>query len=644
MTLRYSCIGLLLGSSLLGGCLSSGSSSSDDAPTTPPVTPPPVAEVTSLKVGVLPDTQGGGFNTSIHPMRALLEFYREQDVDVVLVVGDLSESGTPAEYAQWRSVAEDYKNDFTLLPVQGNHDIKGTDLDWVDNVSDLVPADAMHMPGQEYKTYALVRDNVLIINISYGHMPFTYDFVRQMIETHRADVDHIIVSTHNTMVGSRYGYIREKAVEAYDTSASDQQFLQVHEDYRQLFADNDVIYIAGHEHSYTRSLISGNFGGHYTEIVSGSASYKGYDSRFGESEQIQNVVMVKVNDSGATGELDVNASILNFSGDRVDYASYFENHTITANEDGMKELASPDWKLVDRFSRTTERCDKIVFPSSIPAGNQLNMTHDKRYKTNACVSANGFEAKIIDGENNIFNRYETRTRTTDVEPGINTATSNTALAARYYRWLHIPHASYSPNLNNSQRVRLINAGTADEEVQIRETTIDLKKQLSLSWVDTFAGALSDSLIISGIQGQDGTYINARGVPKNLETDTGLPGSYGDGSELGKQPVVLPAERVNSNWILDDDARGDDYVLQFNLAANMNPEHITLGRWNAQSEQWAPVVTAECISQQSYDASYLTGLPNDVDASCAAAMGLVTVGVQHVWAKLDQDGVYALIER
>ncbi|WP_150276082.1 metallophosphoesterase family protein [Halopseudomonas salina] len=643
MTLRYSCIGILLGTTLLSGCLSSSNSSSDDTPATPPSTPPP-AQVSSLKVGFLPDTQGGGANTSIHPMRALLEFYREQAVDVVLVVGDLSETATPEEYAQWRSVAEDYKNDFTLLPVQGNHDIKGADLDWVENVSDLVPADATHMPGQEYKTYALVRDNVLMINISYGHMPFTYDFVRQTIETNRDKVDHIIVSTHNTMVGSRYGYIREKAVEAYDTSASDQQFLQVHEDYRQLFADNDVIYVAGHEHQYVRSLVAGNFGGHYTEIVSGNASYKGYDSRFGESEQIQNVLMVKVNDSGATGQLDVNASILTFNGDLVDYASYFENHTITSNADGMKELERPNWKLMDRFSRTTDRCDKVVFPSSIPAGNQLNMTHDKRYNTSACVSANGFEAKIIDGENNIFNRYETRTRTTDVEPGVNTATSNTALAARYYRWLHIPHASYSPNLNNNQRVRLINAGTADEEVQIRETTIDLKKQVSLSWVAPIAGALSDALIISGIQGQDGTYINARGVAKNIQADIGLPGSFGDGSESGKQPVTLPAGRVNSNWILDDDSEGDDYVLQMNLPADLDPQTLTLGRWNAQTEQWTPVAATECLSQQSYDPGYISDLPGDVEASCPTAIGVVTVGVQHVWARLDQDGIYALIER
>ncbi|MGH1449528.1 MAG: hypothetical protein ACRBBM_08920 [Pseudomonadaceae bacterium] len=52
----------------------------------------------------------------------------------------------------------------------------------------------------------------------------------------------------------------------------------------------------------------------------------------------------------------------------------------------------------------------------------------------------------------------------------------------------------------------------------------------------------------------------------------------------KQPVALPAGRVNSNWILDDDSRGDDYVLQINLKADMDLEKVTLGRWDAQASQ------------------------------------------------------------
>src|SRR5690606_31547890 len=159
------------------------------------------------------------------------------------------------------------------------------------------------------------------------------------------------------------------------------------------------------------------------------------------------------------------------TGDLMEYRAWFDTHTITANEDGMKELASPDWKLMDRFTRTAHRCDEVVFPCSIPPGNQLNMTHDKRYRTQYCVSPNGASARLLAGENNIFNRHDTRTRTNSITPGVSTAKSNMELLARYYRFLNIVHESYSPNLNNSQRVRLINVGTEDEEVEIRETTI-----------------------------------------------------------------------------------------------------------------------------------------------------------------------------
>lgn len=597
-----------------------------------------------LRVAVLPDTQGGGSNASILPMRALLDLYREQDADVVLVVGDLSENATPAEYQQWLSVANDFREDFVFLPLQGNHDIKGADQDWYDSMRDIIPTDVIHMPGQEYKTYAWMKENVLIVTVSYGHMPYAYDFIREMIETHRDQAEHIIVSTHNSVVGSRYGYIREKAVEAWDTSASDQAFLQVHEDYRDLFAENDVIYVAGHEHQYGRSLVNGTFGGHFTEIVAGHASYKGYDSRYGESEQIQNVVMTKMNDWGDDGQIDVNASVFTFDGPRVDYQSWYDSHSIHSNEDGLKELATVDWKLLDRFSRTTDTCEKIVFPASIPADNQLNMMHDKRYRTNPCLSPEGTMARILDGDNTIFNRYDTRTRTTNAEPGLSTARDNHALEARYYRWLYIDDASYNPNLNNNQRVRMINEGTADEELEIRETTIDLKKHVTLSWVEGWGDAQSEALIVSGIQGQDGTYLDAKGNPKNIETETGLPGSFGDGSEDGKLPVTLPPGRVNSNHNLADDTAGDDYVLQFGLPENTTAENLTLARWDDAQERWMPVVAPECISSTGYQSTYLSSLPTDVDAGCSTAVGVATVADSHFWARLNQEGTFALIER
>jgi len=181
-------------------------------------------------------------------------------------------------------------------------------------------------------------------------------------------------------------------------------------------------------------------------------------------------------------------------------------------------------------------------------------------------------------------------------------------------------------------------------VEIRETTIDLKKLVSLSWTGKRADTLSDVLIVSGIQGQDGTYISARGVPKDITADTGLTGSRGDGSEDGKPPVTLPAGKVNSNWVLEEDERTDDYALEFVLPDNLDPASVTLGRYDAASESWAPVADDECVSALPWDDSFLSAPPADVDAGCANSLSVVTTGSAHLWAKLDTEGRFALISR
>src|SRR3546814_14764885 len=79
------------------------------------------------------------------------------------------------------------------------------------------------MAGSKYKNYALVRENVLFINISYDWLPFAYDFVAGQIARHRDEVDHIILMTHNSLVGNRYGMLREKILEGYLSERSEER-------------------------------------------------------------------------------------------------------------------------------------------------------------------------------------------------------------------------------------------------------------------------------------------------------------------------------------------------------------------------------------------------------------------------------------
>jgi len=619
----------------------------DGDPAVAPGTPgtpgtPGEPKPSTLRIGILPDTQGGDAGVALYPMKAILDLYEQSGVNVVLAVGDLVENGTPAEYAQWRSMAERYKGKMTILPIMGNHDPKGIDQDWYDTVEDFIPADAQHMPGSANKNYALVRENVLFINISYGWIERAYDFVESMVKEHGGKVDHIILQTHNSFAGNRYGLVRENIVDGSLAIVNDAKFREAYDKYRKLFAEHDVIYVSGHEHHYARSFIRDDSDLGFQQIISGDAAYKGYETRFGEHERIQSVLMHKVQHED-TGFVDANASIFTVQGKMLDYRSYFATHSVTDNDHGAKELASPQWKLLDRFVRSKERCEKLVFPASVPMDIQRNSIYDPSYRTSYCVSSSGERARLLDGTNRAFNRYDTRTRGMSATPGYSYATSNMEMLSMMYRYMFISDESFSRNLNNSQRARLVNEGTPDEEVEVRETTIDLKKLVALNWQKSGGDTVSDVLWVSGIAGQTGTYIDPWGRVKDITAQTGLPGSYGDGSENGKLPVQLPAHATRQ-WELSADQSGDTYVLEFALPAGRDAAATALARRDAEGK-WAALARPACVSKLPYQAAFLTGLPGDIDASCA---GAVVVGYDAAksayWARLNVEGAFALIAK
>ncbi|RZS86429.1 metallophosphoesterase family protein [Pigmentiphaga kullae] len=627
--------------STLAACGGGGDGSASTDPGTPGGPGTPTDPVTpTLRVGILPDTQGGDSGVALHPMKAILDLYARSGVNVVLAVGDLVENGTPAEYALWRGLAEQYKGRMTILPIMGNHDPKGIDQDWYDTVEGFIPADAQHMPGSAYKNYALVRDNVLFINISYGWLERAYDFVESMVKEHRGKVDHIILQTHNSFAGNRYGLVRENLVDGSLAIVNDVRFREAYDKYRKLFAEHDVIYVSGHEHHYARSLIRDDSDLGFQQIISGDSAYKGYETRFGEHERIQNVLMHKVQHED-TGFVDANASIFTIQGGMLDYRSYFATHSVARNEDGPKELATPQWKLLDRFVRSTQRCEKVVFPGSVPADIQRNSAYDPSYRTSYCASASGHRARLLDGTNRSFNRYDTRTRGMSATPGYSYAGSNMEMLSMMYRYMFISDESFSRNLNNSRRARLVNEGTGDEEIEVRATTIDLKKLVALNWRKRGKDTVSDVLWVSGIAGQTGTYIDPWGRAKDITTATGLPGSYGDGSESGKLPVRLPAHATRQ-WELSADQSGDAYVLEFALPEGADAGATTLARRDANGK-WIALAPASCISKLPYQAAFLSALPADVDASCAAAVGYDATKSAY-WARVDKEGAFAVVTR
>src|SRR5690606_18591545 len=139
--------------------------------------------------------------------------------------------------------------------------------------------------------------------------------------------------------------------------------------------------------------------------------------------------------SNGSTHFDANATILTFDNERVDLEAYYTEHTVRSDDEGPKELANPEWTLFDKFSRTTRRCERVVFPNSIPASTRPVMEFHPYYWTNECVGADGSVVAIIDGVNETFNRVESTTRTLSYTPGFSRAQSQGELMRLAYQFL-----------------------------------------------------------------------------------------------------------------------------------------------------------------------------------------------------------------
>ncbi len=647
-TIRYSLAAGLLAATL-AGC-GGDSSSSDSTPGDGNGSNPPPATASTLKIGLLPDTQGGGDNVSMHPMKAVLDKEQALGVDIVIPVGDLTDHGTTREFEQWTSVAESYRDaGIEFLPLMGNHeDSYAYSVEWIENMKHYIPKDAVHMAGAQYLNYYVIRDNVMIILLKYYNLPIAFEWIKQEVAAHEGEFDHLVIASHDGLIGAKYGETREMIVEGIK---GDNALMDMWDDIRAFFARYDVLWVQGHEHMYQRSVVTapiwvdpsswttadGNYRlPQYTQIMSGNASYKGYEFRYGERELVQRIVQQKMNtmDDGSPA-YDANASVLTFQGDRVDYESWFVEHTIGSNEDGVKELADPQWKLMDRFSRTKNRCERLVYPNSIPEGTRPVMYLDASYISNDCTGDDGSVARMVAGTNNTFNRVESRTRDMGITPGFSRAETVTDLMRLGYQFLFQYHESWTPNLNGNQRLVPLN----DSEVEIPETTIDLKELVTMSWQQGNADTASDILIVSGTQNQTGTYSSAYGAVKDIETMVGLPGSQPDGT--AKQPHTLPAG-ASKDWDLAT-AVADAYGLTFDAPEGSDVDSLTLGVRTADG--WQPLASAECLVEGPFDGGYLSTPPTRPDT--CADQPLVGVDPDHgrrFWTVLQQDAELALLRR
>ncbi|MCG9680195.1 metallophosphoesterase [Vibrio sp. Isolate24] len=617
-----------------------------------------LTQESTLKVGILPDTQADGVTVAEHTMRAVLDKHLENGVNVVIAVGDLVDQGNQSEFESWTSIAREYQEKgLEFLPLMGNHEESYSFMvDWIDYMSEFIPKDAVHQPKKEWINYYVKRENVLMIQISYWELAFAYEWIKQVVAEHRDDVEHIFINSHDGLIGAKYGQTRELIVEGNKNDVRGELLEERWDEIREFFFQNDIIWNQGHEHLYQRSTIdapeylidtkgSTPTGGNYripvyTQVISGNASYKGYNFRYGERDFVQNIIQMKMGTFDDTSEhFDVNAPQYTISGERITYEAFVTPHTIKNNSEGPKELQTPDWILMDKFDRTTNRCEKIVDAITIEAkmetGDARPDGHDFSFRTTPCVDSNQLHARILGGQNTLFNRV------INAETAIgwdeqSRAKTPSALWARMHNYLYQDHEPWTPNFNAKERA--VEGIIDNTEFKIPPTSMDMKKHITLSWDDTTTkNMLSDVLIISGMTTHTGTYQDANGGRLDIEVEEGVKTTHDDWDK--------PAEPMPSNATKDWDINQQKavaYSVEFDLPQSQTVDKVALATY--KDNQWVPMVSKDCVLTLPYEDTYLDTPPN-TGTNCDSELIVgYDVDKHAFWTILHDDAELALIKQ
>ncbi|MGL6258922.1 metallophosphoesterase family protein [Vibrio sp. WXL210] len=578
-----------------------------------------------VKVGVVPDTQGSGDNNSWILQDGLMNFYKQQGVDLVLAVGDLTNSNTQYEYDNWLRIMEKYldETDVTILPVRGNHeknsisiaDPSGGANIFKENLHFMTEG-GEHLEGYEGLTYAHKYKNVLAISIDvYKHNnsndlnlknPWltAYPWIQSLVEKYHDEVDHIFISTHEPMFGRRRNGYWSSIAQWPVTGGADKL-----KEMMKFFSDNNITYVSGHDHQYSRSAILVDRERtvadelqklvpveYFDHMISGNASFKEYTTRYhagahhSNDDEAVHERMVSRHTMAGIDTVGLNASIFDIRGNLIEYTGYVAPHTYTqaiqdeheANEEWDAFDYDIPFKLIDRYSKVKGAHSYILdseFNSAAETGLiHLNADADKGYA--------GTQAKLLNYINYTFNTYDS-----EGNGGISARTMN-------------------------QDTLLTFSFLADSESS--ET-------------------LTDVLMVSGTQQQDGVHLNSAGV------------NVTDEHRFDSNRIRYDDESMDG---FIEDIKGDLYALGFIVPEGVEINEVEPARYDDSSGQWI----SQAYPEGSLDkgrpfadiylqaGSYLpTEIANLTDTERHKINGVVPES-RMIWFLSNQDGKFALVRK
>ena len=606
---------------------------------------------------------------------------------------------------------------------------------------------AIGFPGAEDLVYYVIQDKTLFIALDFyfaelyssayrGTWTILRDWLTEVITTNAANVDHIVAFGHeplstkkrpqtyqveiydayvaerlsleaaleeaqatldNAVDGgasaeeiavfsnaveaatSAYEELEEPSLNGYDIGQLGYLQLQdeaepgLASDILNLFTDYKVTYVAGHDHQYARSLIhpsaeDKDSASGFTQIIGGNASWKAYEDLYGMHDEHETGLFINnfydtitggnltnsegTNYASVTSDLGNGISfvVVEINGRQITTKSYFAEHTLTEvdmNLGAHYDYAQNAWctysgDYMVTGSTTTETCAEVEWQVLDENTRTTDATvrvvaPDQNYYAHSTASADdgyiGSEATIIDGYNLTYN------------------------------------SSYAAIVGEVERLREL---------------------LSLSWfVDDDATTLSDVLLISGNQTQEGsyfdqygyvslptvdvdngtlaqgesaslTYVNQNGEQVNNATHVARDGVFNKGTdvEASLNPDIANGNPSgnSANWTeryLDDGLDfADAMTLVFAAPEGTTLTDLTIGRYDEVSESWVPAFTDECYIESGYSDHYsvyyrLTDQHPEGGfqaSNCQQRYWGYVKDSHTIWGFIHTDGKFAVIEK
>ena len=478
---------------------------------------------------------------------------------------------------------------------------------------------------------------------------------------------------------SAYEELEEPSINGYDIGQLGYLLLQdesepgLAKDILNLLNDYKVTYIAGHDHQYSRSLIhpspsDKDTANGFIQIIGGNASWKAYENLFGMHDEHETGLFINNFYNHGAGENLTNSEGINYAnvtsnlgngisfvlveinGRQITTKSYFAEHSLTeidmnlgAHYDKTQDswcTYSGDYKVAG--TTTTKTCKPVVWQvldensrttdaaSRIVAPDQNYYIHAKSNPEEGYI---GSEATIVDGYNLTYN------------------------------------SSYAAKVKKLERLREL---------------------VSLSWfVDEDPKTLSDILLVSGNQTQEGSYfdeygnvstpiidvdngalaqgqspslnyVNQNGEQVNNPTHSTRDGLFVKGRDLegSLNPTLVNGNPSgnDANWTdryLDDGLDfADAMTLVFKAPNDIDVTNLTLGHYDEKTQTWVPAFSSECYIESGYSDHYsvyyrLTDQHPEggyqID-NCQQRYWGYTKASQTIWGFIHTDGKFALIEK